>query len=197
MKKCVSVVGFVVLASIAMGIGACSTNEIVCYGEPHPWDVVLEESITGYQDEMECVTPVYLVSPIQCMPPSPSGPRMSKAQGGDHARKLYHLFVSDRDCYQEATNGLIENSIGLTLVKEAHALLSVNDLEFIMQGIRVDQTSESKQRGEPMAMPGEVDSLFIMSKVGDVDTPGTDRGWVYGGATPDGTVYAVGSSNHA
>ncbi len=117
---------------------------------------------------------------------------MSQANSGGHARKLYHLYVSDSTEYTQATSDEIENPIGLTLVKEAHGVIPVDGYYWEASDFHTRQVHKATVSGVAMYMPGPIHSLFIMSKVGDVDTPGTDRGWVYGGATPDGTVYASG-----
>jgi hypothetical protein len=39
---------------------------------------------------------------------------------------------------------------------------------------------------------GEPLGLYVMMRMRDADTPGTDAGWVYGTITPDGTITASG-----
>ena len=183
---------FVVVAGSCLGLGACATQPKACCDENERWSSTLEDSIADYQDRMACVTPVYQVAPWQCRPPQPSGPRMSRAKGGKHAWKLYHLYVSDEEAYSQATQDLIPNPIGLTLIKESHVAIAVEPGMQLGKGYSIQPERDGAPKTVVMFEPGDISSLFIMSKVGDEHTPGTDRGWVYGGATPEGEVYASG-----
>lgn len=138
--------------------------------------------LAGYTETMTCVTPVYRVAPTLCMPPPASGARMSRAEAGSpHGRKLYHLYVSDPAAYAAALAGENPAPVGMTLIKESHEA-------------RLPQNGEAmpERYGTQGLVPGEITELFAMTKVGGEDTPGTDGGWVYRVAHPDGRVYVSG-----
>jgi hypothetical protein len=89
-----------------------------------------------------------------------SGPGSAAKAGTPHARKLYYLYASDRDAY----TGLKERADGASTTPPIRTL-------------QVDGT---------WYRTGEATDLFVMTKVGPRDAPGTDDGWVYGVLTADG-----------
>ncbi len=157
-----------------------------CSSAAKNWDSVLEELVSGYPESMDIMTPVMRNAPTDCRAMN-SGPRMSQSKSGSaHAQKRYHLFASDGEAYTKASTGEIPNPIGLMLVKETHATDPLdNDKRFVLMDNELDWSL-------PNRVHGEVADLFLMFKVGDELMPGTDRGWIYGGATPGGEVYASG-----
>ena len=96
-----------------------------------------------------------------------------------HGKKLYHLYVSDPQGYVAAVVGAAPAPVGLTLIKEAH---------HVLEGIGAHGPTGTRI----VRRPGAISELFIMSKVADQDEAGTDAGWIYGVATPDGQIYANG-----
>ncbi len=142
----------------------------------------IKQSIANYQTTMTCVTPVYRWSQLLCMTPPASGPRMSQAQTGTpHARKLYHLYVSDEHAYEQTVLGNQQAPIGTTLIKESHYPIKDNSEHAI--------DHETQQQ---TYTAGAISGLFIMSKVGDQSTPNTDNGWVYSIANPLGEIQLSG-----
>jgi hypothetical protein len=166
---------------------SCSLLLVGCSSTATSWDSQLEEQIFGHQFSMDLMTPIYRMAPGQCMAPPPSGPRMSEAEPGTaHARKLYHLYASDGDAYSRASRGEIPNPVGLVLVKETHKI------RYLERHEQPEVRKYQESRNEKRFVPWGVTDLFLMYKVGDESTPGTDRGWIYGGATAEGVVYRSG-----
>lgn len=85
---------------------------------------------------------------------------------GTHGRKVYFLYVKNRDDYLNRGN----QSVGQTLVKESWFPKAVDD-----------------GQGSKRIEPDEKYALFIMTKLDD-STVNTDNGWVYGTVSPDGNT---------
>lgn len=161
---------------ILLVISACSSTQST------DRRALIGSSINNYQSTMACVTPVYRYAPTLCAPP-PSGPRMSRADSDSpHGKKLYHLYVSDEEAYIHTAAGNQEAPVGLVLVKEAHSAQAVTPID----------NAYSAVGGMPAHTAGEISELFIMSKVGNKNTPNTDAGWVYSVANPQGEVIFSG-----
>lgn len=130
-------------------------------------------------------------APVLCDPArQPSGVLASDSDDdATHGRKLYFLFAKqDREYvnkpFQAAMSGsdakLISQPVGQAIVKESWVAVpttqpakrvgvSMNDLEY---------PEEFVERDGAWFRTGEQSVLFLMFKV-DVETAGTDKGWVY------------------
>lgn len=147
-------------------------------------------------------------APTMCWAPPPTGVQRSRSASLEtHGRKLYFLFAKDAASYREldffegrsaSEQADLERSlIGQVIVKQSWKPVEVP----------IDQVPEpptartSGERGPWQNYRvedghawriGEQSDLFVMLKL-DPATPGTDRGWVYGTLTPDGSrVTAAG-----
>jgi len=166
------------------------------------WSAQIRESAVGFSLTMDRLTGPMRWSPYLCRAQPPPTPIFSRApEGSPHSRKLYHLYTDDAAGYWRATNGQDQGGV-LTLVKEAHApvLFDVplgawsladlykHDRKSLAERRQrdVQGTAISPEDGN-IYTPGEVISLFVMHRVGDADTAGTDLGWIYGVTGPDGS----------
>jgi len=128
-----------------------------------------------------------LPAPTMCRP-MPWPLTSESDDDGTHGRKLYYLYARDVDAYLSVGKPSIDIPLlaaaptpnGQVIVKESwhpeeareHAIPS--DDQLLLDGRLVG--------------PGEQAELFLMLKVGDRDTAGTDQGWIYATTTPDGTT---------
>lgn len=134
----------------------------------------------------------------------PSHVRRSQADDGLHREKLYYLFAG----LHGSSAGRLYASLGLepeglTLAPRKSTRVPVG---FAIVKESWTATTEPRATGRPepsLRTPGPVTAvvhadktlhvgepaeLFIMIKLGDPDTEGTDLGWIYGTVTADGTV---------
>jgi Cytochrome P460 len=118
-----------------------------------------------------------------CAPSNFKGldPRISGAPGeAAHGRKLYFLYVSEPFAYLQPDAGTgAAAPVGQTVVKEAWVPRLVLPGE-ASTGLQAHDHGDSY-------VPDKRADLFIMTKL-DPHTPGTDDGWVYGVAAPDGSL---------
>ncbi|MEL7498063.1 MAG: cytochrome P460 family protein [Planctomycetota bacterium] len=143
------------------------------------------------------VNPIPNLAPADCRPATDLDadvpkPRMSVADDGGHAEKLYFLFAQNIEHYFNEVNE--PSPVGQALVKEswtskpgnpaARNLRNHASANRIIPRLTIDgKTYEIGKRNE----------LFIMLKL-DPKTEGTDEGWVYGVVEPDTkSVLAAGS----
>ena len=145
-------------------------------------------------------------APIMCDSPHPPAElRYSDSKDqGTHGRKLYAVFArfSSRGNY---TVGDLGGRVGQVVVKESWVPEEVPEVD---RARAADRWSDAGKKGEggpgrPVCRPyarkdgqlyhaAKQADLFIMYKM-DPETPGTDRGWVYGTVTADGkTVTSAG-----
>jgi len=125
--------------------------------------------------------------------------------GSPHGKKLYYLYAKDRDGYlamDRAPDAALP--IGATVVKESFAPRVATKAE--VDAITLTDADVERRYFSDDPAPGqgyvETDGaylvpdgplgLYIMTKVGDADEPGTDAGWIYGTITPDGAVTSAG-----
>lgn len=102
------------------------------------------------------------LAPALCRPPRHGEPRLSDSHG---ERKVYFLYAKDRDAYLAGT--AVQ---GQWVVKESFADASCRGAIF----------------------PGEARGLFILLRIGPTHCGGTDDGWVYATATPEGELTNAG-----
>lgn len=136
-------------------------------------------------------------APFLCRMPERSSARLSEATGGDHARKLYTLYVADPVAYgflpSADPSAPLLPGVVQAVVKEAY------------QPIPADQRRERPlERWSDLGwvrpavvdgvayVPDRIVGLYLMLLLDREDVPGTDRGWVYATATPGGAVTAAG-----
>ena len=166
----------------ALGMGSCSSQQ-VCKTHEHElvgFALQVSDAIDEYSEHMKCVTPELRVAPDLCRALPFSGARLSQATDGTpHSRKLYHLYVSDADQYEQASSGLHDAPVGLTLVKQTHETFA-NIAALGDTGTQLELTI------------GDVVNLFVMMKVGESNTPNTDAGWVYATTSPTGEIESIG-----
>lgn len=166
------------------------------------WSSEVSAGVADYQSRMTRLTGPVLWAPELCIALPPVTPIFSSApEDSPHGRKLYHLYTNDAAGYRGATSGDDEHQ-PFTLVKEARVpvlvdeslgLWSPNDSYAINLGNPTESlerqhlgAARSPDNGKLYA-PGLVTSLFLMRRVGDANTPGTDQGWIYGVTSQDGS----------
>jgi hypothetical protein len=148
------------------------------------------------------------LAPMLCRAPSgidygfPSHARLSGADDAQHGRKLYYLFAGlGEHGMGELYGGLGTPAaqaipVGLTIVKQSWAAVP-SPRAVASEPLPIDETFHlSTDVPEPINWVvhegqrlevGEQAELFVMTKVGAPDMPGTDAGWIYATLTADGT----------
>ncbi len=141
-------------------------------------------------------------APWLCRLPLPGRARMSAAEDGGHARKLYSVFARHRDRYPLVQGEApVSQPVGQVLVKESyHPELVENGAPELPepQPSTPDGASGTPDHFDPYLRDGDrvyrasrFAGAYVVLKVAP-DTPGTDAGWVYGTVTPDGEVTSAG-----
>jgi len=141
------------------------------------------------------VTDTVQVAPELCVftPPEPLIFTSDSDDAFTHGRKLYYLFARDVDAYLSV--GRASSEISLLSVVAAP-----KEQVIVKESWHPKAVAESAEGREDAVLldnqwvvPGEQNALFMMLKVGDRDTEGTDQGWIYATTTPDGaTVTGIG-----
>ena len=138
-------------------------------------------------------------APGLCRMPLPGQARMSAAEDGGHARKLYSIFVKERGSYS-VSSGLKGKSqpVGQTLIKESYLpepVAQVDPAEVVSQEVPLGGTDDHFDRyarvGEQLYRAGAFAGVYVMAKL-PAGTDGTDAGWVYGTVTASGQVTSAG-----
>ena len=192
----------------ALGLGGVLLLAPGCRSAPSlvptevDWSSEVSAGVADYQTRMTRLTGPVLWAPELCTAMPPVTPIFSSApEDSPHGRKLYHLYTDDAAGYRGVTGGDDEHQ-PFTLVKEARMPLMIDQrLESWTQenmfgssgthssGLTIQHrlgVARSPDDGKLYA-PGLVTSLFLMRRVGDENTPGTDHGWIYGVTSQDGS----------
>lgn len=159
----------------------------------------------GRVDERPNLAPVLCRAPVGDDFGVASRVRLSKADESPHGRKLYFLFagpaqLGGRDRYAELGQpGTREDvPVGYTVVKQSWTAepgpaTSEAKPTTNLAAFAAPPPITSLEHDGQRLHAGEQRELFVMTKVGPRDTPGTDLGWIYGTLTPDGeTVTSAG-----
>ncbi len=137
-------------------------------------------------------------APWLCRLPMPGRARMSGAEDGDHARKLYSVFAKQHDSYPlRADAAPTPQPAGQVLVKESwhpepvekadpNAELGISD-----KPTGDDHFNPYARHGDRIFRASHIAGAYVVLKVAP-ETAGTDAGWVYGTVTPDGVVTSAG-----
>lgn len=122
-------------------------------------------------------------APYLCRMPSPSRARLSQADVGSHAQKVYFLYARDHRAYITRTSSRLQ-----VVVKESwtHRPVDLAHAMHIGGGTIAARTPEGRT-----VEPDRFAGLFVMMRV-DARDPRSDRGWVYGTVSPTGAVTSVG-----
>lgn len=183
--------------------------------------VKLRAAVAGYLawgrvDERPNLAPALCRAPTGLDFGFPSHARLSEADDAPHGRKLYFLYagppsLGGRDRY--AGLGLPDRAselpVGFTVVKQSWsaepkptATATPTDQPNAAPELPADAFVISTDPPAPITWVehagqrlhvGAQAELFVMTKVGAPDLPGSDRGWIYGTLTPDGqTVTSAG-----
>lgn len=190
------------LLLLALLLGACDTDAPHdAVGGAHPAPAVtpalreqLEEIARSYPSWGR-VDDQARWAPELCRMPQPGVVRLSESRDPEtHGRKLYSVFVRDRDAY------LAEGPapVGQVIVKESWVPREipldeapagqpafspeVAELGFFPYAERDGRVWRADERGP----------LFVMLKL-DPSTAQTDQGWVYATLTPEGRLTASGA----
>jgi hypothetical protein len=139
-------------------------------------------------------------APWLCRMPMPAQARMSAAEEGGHARKLYSVLAKDRGQYpgfQKGKGAPLPQQAGQAIVKESYFPdpVSIKEpaLDRAVQEILYPgdhfhaYASDGKQTYRASRMAG----VYVMVKL-PRGTAGTDAGWIYGTVTPEGQVTSAG-----
>lgn len=122
-------------------------------------------------------------APYLCRQPLPSRPRLSAAEGGGHAEKLYFLYARDRAAYVAG-----REAVGQVIVKESWTHRPVTpEAAAQVHGAPLVAQTPSGATVEPDRAAG----LFVMMRV-DPRDPRGDHGWAYGTVSPEGRVTSAG-----
>ncbi|OJY27797.1 MAG: hypothetical protein BGO98_41820 [Myxococcales bacterium 68-20] len=145
-------------------------------------------------------------APFLCRMPMPGTARMSAADEGEHARKLYSLFARDRAAYV-SMNGEAPTIArgGQVVVKESYLPELVPDAgpaedpRVPVGGISGNAGNVDADHFKPYARADD-GRIYRASKLAGLyvvlekpkGTPGTDEGFVYGTLTPAGEITSAG-----
>ncbi|WP_437978550.1 hypothetical protein WMF11_19515 [Sorangium sp. So ce295] len=138
-------------------------------------------------------------APWLCRMPLPGRVRMSAAEDGGHARKLYSVFAKHRDRYPlVAEQAPVAQPVGQVLVKESYVPELVEDgAAAALPGAGAtppdgaDHFDPILRDGDRVYRASRLAGAYVVLKVAP-DTPGTDAGWVYGTVTAAGQVTSAG-----
>lgn len=122
-------------------------------------------------------------APWLCRQPQPSVPRLSAAEAGGHAEKVYFLYARDRDAYLARAA-----APGQVVVKESwtHRPTTLTTAAQVHATPLVARTPNGQ-----WVEPDRAAGLFVMMRV-DPRDPRGDHGWAYGTVAPDGRVTSAG-----
>lgn len=137
--------------------------------------------------DYKLVKPDLKFAPTLCRAPKPTA-RIFASESLDadsHGNKLYYLFARNQKAYENAASR--PSPVGQVIVKESWKAvpMGINDHVANARHASGEPVMTSTSRGGQAYRAGEQTDLFVMYKMAE-DTPGTDRGWVYGVASPDG-----------
>lgn len=137
-------------------------------------------------------------APWLCRMPMPGRARMSAAEDGDHARKLYSVFVKEQGAYpltqaappapQPVGQILVKESYHPDLVEKADPQANRAEQE---KPTTADHFNPYARLGDKVYRASRLAGAYVVLKVAP-GTPGTDAGWVYGTVTPEGEVTSAG-----
>ncbi|MGE5183636.1 MAG: hypothetical protein ACM31C_16305 [Acidobacteriota bacterium] len=149
----------------------------------------------GRVDERPNLAPA-LCAAVAAVAAVPSHVRLSQAEDGPHADKLYYLWASDRGSYLAlAGEHAKDPPVGLALVKQsftAKPLATRPEASAVSESGSVPApVTWLEHDGKLLAIDRPKD-LFVMIKVASGAEPGTDDGWIYGTVAPDGSVTSAG-----
>ncbi|MDI3289923.1 hypothetical protein [Polyangium sp. 15x6] len=137
-------------------------------------------------------------APWLCRMPLPGRARMSAAEDGDHARKLYSVFAKEQHAYPLTPSApAVPQPVGQILVKESYHPDLVEeadpkaDLAEQEKPTTADHFNPYVRLGEKVYRASRLAGAYVVLKVAP-GTPGTDAGWVYGTVTPTGEVTSAG-----
>lgn len=137
-------------------------------------------------------------APWLCRMPLPGRARMSAAEDGEHARKLYSVFAKQHDRYPlRADAAPTPQPVGQVLVKESWHPEPVEkadpsaELDLGNKPTSDDHFNPYARHGDRTFRAARIAGAYVVLKVAP-ETAGTDAGWVYGTVTPDGVVTSAG-----
>lgn len=140
-------------------------------------------------------------APWLCRLPMPGRARMSAADDGGHARKLYSVFARLRDRYPFVQGPEpVSQPVGQVLVKESyHPELVEKGAAPELPGASGPESPHGPEDhfdpylrdGDSVYRASRLAGAYVVLKVAP-ETPGTDEGWVYGTVTPEGEVTSAG-----
>jgi len=207
LKTAVAIAGGVTLVAV---IGACSDSKepsSAATSQSHPEPVIdtaafetrAHEIIAGYTQwtRMPPSSQEILWAPELCRPPqpeflAPAEPLPSIGEHAPHGQKLYYLFAHLADAYGISASTQLPpiQPVGQAFVKESWIPLVQDQNDSVP--LAMPRAVIRNQRDGKFYYPGPRSYLFMMFKL-DPQTPGTDQGWVYATATPDGQrITAIG-----
>lgn len=131
----------------------------------------------------------------------PGRARMSAAEVGGHARKLYSVFARHRDRYPLVQGAEpVSQPVGQVLVKESYhsEIVEKGAAPELPGAPRPESPRGPEDHFDPYLRDGDrvyrasrLAGAYVVLKVAP-ETPGTDAGWVYGTVTPEGEVTSAG-----
>jgi hypothetical protein len=136
-------------------------------------------------------------APWLCRMPMPGRPRMSAADDGDHARKLYSVFAKHQDRYPKSQRAaLVSQPAGQVLIKESFHPEPVTDAPPQRHGndnapIEADHFDPYLREGSRVYRASHLAGVYVVMKLAK-NEPGSDAGWIYGTVTPTGEVTSAG-----
>lgn len=162
--------------------------------DPH-FASLIKKAATDYKkwgrvDEEPNLAPTLCRAPLPADYGKSAEVRMSAAEGGPHEHKLFYLWASDKYGYRDHATA----KPGFAIVKQ-----SFSTKKHVAKAEKAAATSISYLQPAPITWTktkfGELEidqpkDLFVMVKTDE--TKGTDRGWIYGTVSPDGTVTSAG-----
>lgn len=130
-------------------------------------------------------------APALCAAPTPSGTWQFTASGDDATHggdKLYLVYALDPVAYGARPSASPPDGlpgVSQVLVKESYRAVAGTGSP--------DGRSPAERDGQSWTA-GERLDLYLMVRMADPSTEGTDQGWVYGTIAPDGTPSSAGNT---
>lgn len=122
---------------------------------------------------------------------------VSLSHSGDtstHGQKLYHLYVKDLEDYHSVFRALDEGAAPNSVQPAKREQVLVKQTWHAVEAAEQERFNTARGADGKLYARGERGPLFMMIKVGDADTAGTDAGWMYATLTPDGdAITAIGA----
>lgn len=165
-----------------------------------PWDPLLRE-VAASHASWGLVDNQYHWAPGLCAMPAEGVQHLSAADAGTaHAAKVFVLHALDPKAYWRAAD--VKGELPSTLERVGATLRSRDDVvQVLVKESFVPRPLDAgafgarlvpARKGDARYGAGDPIGLFVMAQLRDVESEGTDAGWIYATIAPDGRITAAG-----